>query len=419
MRVAHIADIHLGYRQYGLDQRLLDFQDAWFWLVEDILAQRPDVVIIAGDVFHEQHISPAVYQQCVAGLLRFQQAAIPVIVIEGNHDRRTHRMRQSWLSVLHGERLLYLLAPDEGTNTLSAWNEATHTGGYVDIAVDGLIARFYGLPYMGAKLEAAIGQLASDMIRPPDVRFVCLLLHCAMRGEMAGHADELDDAILAPLRDRVDYIALGHIHKPYSHGSWIWNPGSVESNSIEEGRWPERGWLLVDVDMRRGTYATELRPIKRRRILRVACDIGFCGGMQDVTATVMDEILDMLAVAPQHKELPSQPVIDVKLVGVCHFPASQLDIALLRRHIEDRCAALHVQIKTRFADETTTHVGTEQLSHDDMVAEILRHIIEDDPAYAAASLQWIELVQAVRQAFTHNASPEEVADIVCMKVVQP
>ncbi|PYO64610.1 MAG: DNA repair exonuclease, partial [Gemmatimonadetes bacterium] len=58
MKLAHLADLHLGFRQYdrqtprGGNQREADVAEAFRRAVDDLLAQRPDLILLGGDVFH-------------------------------------------------------------------------------------------------------------------------------------------------------------------------------------------------------------------------------------------------------------------------------------------------------------------------------------------------------------------------------
>ena len=58
MRLVHLADLHLGFRQYqrltpaGVNQREADVARSFVRAVDQTIALRPDLVVIAGDVFH-------------------------------------------------------------------------------------------------------------------------------------------------------------------------------------------------------------------------------------------------------------------------------------------------------------------------------------------------------------------------------
>src|SRR5205085_3063549 len=58
MKIVHIADLHLGYKQYqrqtanGLNQREADVAIAFKRAIAKIIEIKPDIVLFAGDVFH-------------------------------------------------------------------------------------------------------------------------------------------------------------------------------------------------------------------------------------------------------------------------------------------------------------------------------------------------------------------------------
>ena len=63
IRIAHITDTHLGYRalskadpETGRNARTVDFERAFEWAVDDIIARKPDGIIhavLAQDAGHE------------------------------------------------------------------------------------------------------------------------------------------------------------------------------------------------------------------------------------------------------------------------------------------------------------------------------------------------------------------------------
>ena len=58
MKLAHLADLHLGFRQYyrqttsGINQREADVAQSFTRAIDGVLEAEPDVVVFAGDLFH-------------------------------------------------------------------------------------------------------------------------------------------------------------------------------------------------------------------------------------------------------------------------------------------------------------------------------------------------------------------------------
>src|SRR5215467_11484079 len=94
MRLVHISDLHLGYRQFqrltptGVNQREADVAGTFRGAIDRIIALAPDVVVVAGDVFHS---SRPTNQAILHAFLQFSRLvrALPnteVVIVAGNHD---------------------------------------------------------------------------------------------------------------------------------------------------------------------------------------------------------------------------------------------------------------------------------------------------------------------------------------------
>src|SRR3954470_6654556 len=94
MRLIHLSDLHLGYRQYqrltpgGVNQREADVAATFRTSIDRVIALRPDLVVVAGDIFHtvrptNQAIIHAFIQ--FARLTRSLPDAV-VLLVAVNHD---------------------------------------------------------------------------------------------------------------------------------------------------------------------------------------------------------------------------------------------------------------------------------------------------------------------------------------------
>ena len=131
----HAADIHLGYQQYGLGERYDDFVDAFRWVIDTALDERVDFLLLAGDLFEKRTLDPRTLLIAVNEFQRLRDAGIPVVAIEGNHER-TYGDSLSWMEYLCQSDLLYLLDCSRRGQawTPQLWDSVERTGGYVDLA---------------------------------------------------------------------------------------------------------------------------------------------------------------------------------------------------------------------------------------------------------------------------------------------
>src|SRR5688572_20818190 len=94
MLLAHLADLHLGYRAYhrlvqgGINARERDVALAFRKALDQVIALQPDCVLVAGDVFHTVRPSNAAIADAFRQFSRLKAGLpnAPVIIIAGNHD---------------------------------------------------------------------------------------------------------------------------------------------------------------------------------------------------------------------------------------------------------------------------------------------------------------------------------------------
>jgi len=94
MRLVHLSDIHLGFRQYqrqtptGINQRETDVAASLRRVIDTVIELHPDIVLIAGDVFHTvRPTNPAILHAFFefSRLMRMLPDAT-VVMVAGNHD---------------------------------------------------------------------------------------------------------------------------------------------------------------------------------------------------------------------------------------------------------------------------------------------------------------------------------------------
>ena len=237
MRFIHIADVHLGYRQYGYEERAKDFAQAFKKAIEFAEKEKPDFILIAGDLFHKKsEMDPITLAQATIVL---ERCRVPVIAVEGNHDSTYYREKFTWMDYLSSQGLLINLKPRfrEGGILLEEWNG--RNGAKYDFG-EGVI---YGMKYYGSLTEKILD------LYLPNIRkdgFTIFMSHFGIEGYLNIYGC-ISSERLYKFKEKLDYVALGHIHKKYVENDFIFNPGSLESCDVREFFY-ERGIFVVDYD---------------------------------------------------------------------------------------------------------------------------------------------------------------------------
>lgn len=204
---------------------------------------------------------------------------------------------------------------------------------------------------MGAATPHKARQLAARL--EPERTHV-LLLHAGpeyFTGEGGGFSKE----DLEFLRERVCYLALGHIHKPMMHGDWACNPGSLENCDVREAAHPgPRGYAVVEIDptRRQKPIAIEIRDNPRRECHRLTLDCTPFGNKLKNGAAALVEAAVELIKADRAK---AEAVIDLRLTGRLNLDRIALDPAGV-------CAAIEQEAGVRAASLDTTGLNVESVA---------------------------------------------------------
>ncbi len=338
-RFLHVADIHLGYDRYDNPERTKDFFFAFQDVIERYaIAEAVDFVVIAGDLFEHRTLQPNILNQAQVCLQMLQEAHIPVLAIEGNHDNRPYGVKTSWLRYLADWGLLLLLEPtssETGELIYSPWDAAEKRGGYIDLACG---VRVLGSQWYGASAPKAIATLAEAIQRlPAPPAYTVMLFHHGLEGQIARYEGALRYRDLLPLKQAgVDYLALGHIHKNYAEEGWIFNPGSLEANNIEESGY-DRGAYLVTLDGQ-GIQAELKQDYQQRAILRLRL---VARGQETQEEIVAAAIATVQTAIQTGQLLPAQqPIVELRIEGLVAFDRLELNVRQLQQHLQELSQAL-------------------------------------------------------------------------------
>ncbi len=411
MRFIHAADIHLGYQQYGSKERFNDFSKVFLHIVDQALREKVDFVLLAGDLFEKRKVDPLAMRAAIEGLTRLRDAKIPVVAVEGNHERSYYRNQYTWIDFLDAMDYFRLLEPrfEEGRAVLEPCGE--ERGAYVDLPGG---VRVYGLRYHGASTGRAFGMLAEALAEMDhdEVAFTILMAHAGVEEQLPNYSGTLKLNALAPLRGQVDYLALGHIHKPYELGGWIYNPGSPETCGMDEVAWPERGYYLVEIEPgQRPNHQAQLIAPPRRPFHRLHLEVD---GYGDPNA-LYDGVRELIrrkdrSVTAGGTRGDRQPVVRLTLDGVLPFSRFDLDVGYVEGLIEEAWTPLI----TRVQNETTPaefdmDVDTEA-TRPELERSIVGELLERDARFRPAAEAWTRVVLDLKRMVLEGSPPEAVID---------
>ena len=267
MKLFHLSDLHLGKRlnEYSLLEDQRHILDA---LLDLTGRERPDAVLIAGDVY-DKPVPPAEAVELLDSfLVRLTALGAQVLLIAGNHDSP--------------ERLAF------GGRLMAA--EGVHVAPVYDGTVRPVVLTdeygpvyFYLLPFLKpahvrrffpeeetgsytAALRAAVGAMGVDFAARNVLvthQFVTGAHTCDSEEHTIGGTDGVDAAVF----DGFDYVALGHLHNPQQVGRpEVRYCGTPLKYSFSEANCP-KSVTVVELG-EKGTVSLSTLPLTPRRELR-------------------------------------------------------------------------------------------------------------------------------------------------------
>ena len=286
IKILHFADAHIDMANYGrhdpetgLPLRVMDFLRSLDEIVQAAIDEAVDLVIFAGDTYKDRTPAPTYQREWGKRIMRLSRAEIPTLLLTGNHDispatGRAHAIQEfDTLEVPHVRVLNkpQFLSP-EALNNLPIQVLALPW-----ISKSGLMA---SLELGGAdpgqvyqELGRRLSELVENWLAEADPRLpIILTAHASVEGASYGNERLVmlgTDLVLPPalVKDhRLDYVALGHIHKPQNlnaggHPPVIY-PGSIER--VDFGEAADQKFFVI-AEITRGQTEVAWRELKNIR----------------------------------------------------------------------------------------------------------------------------------------------------------
>lgn len=407
VRFIHAADIHLGNVQYNLFERFKDFNKSFQWLLNQTIERKADFLLISGDFFHHNDVKPDTMSMVFQLMQTFKETTenkVPIIVIEGNHDLRRYGTIRSWLEFMAEINLIVLLDanfPNDSTLVFKEYNFNTHQGGFINIKG----VNIYGLKWQGSAIKDYF-TLIEQSIQTTGCNV--LMLHFGIKGYINDRNDGIDyDQHLTVLKNKVDYLALGHYHKKYDIDNWIFNPGSLESCEFQEYE-NDRGIFFVEViDNKIDPNNVKFISIKdnNRKFLIRNLNIGINNLPDFVIAKqyIINNVNKMLKIRENKDQKTdssdlSIPILQIILEGTLPYKREEMDIESLRTEIEQNYQVLHVRVQNNCTskDEGMFIEDDELVNISNIEAKSFSHLIETDVLYKESLSSIVDLMKDIK-----------------------
>jgi len=236
VRIVHLADTHLGYKQYNLEEREKDIYDVLEEIGDKILEEHADIVIHSGDLFDSPRPTTQAYYAFKKFLKRLD-GKVEFFAVLGDHDKPKARG-------MPPHKLF-----DDQIQTLGVAGVSEHQ----QISVDGQKALIVGISHLSRTYRPVLVEELKKLENlKTQVDCSVLALHEAI--DKFFPFEEACEISLTELPKNFRYYAMGHLHSrikaSYGQGELTY-PGSTEIiRSDEIGSWKKlgKGFFIVDIE---------------------------------------------------------------------------------------------------------------------------------------------------------------------------
>jgi exonuclease SbcD len=282
MKLLHFADAHIDMANYGrhdpetgLPLRVLDFLKSLDTIIEAAITEAVDLVIFAGDAYRDRSPAPTFQREWGKRIIRLSKAGIRTLLLVGNHDLSPALGRANSIQEFETLDIPHVTVLDK-----PQFLSEDKLGLPVQVIAipwvsrSGLMAATDAGPEDAfTNIEERLTELVNKWLEEADPAIpVILTAHASVQGAKYGSERTVmlgADLVLpgSLVRDsRLDYVALGHIHKPQdlnenAHPPVIY-PGSIERVDFGEAN-DEKFFVISDIT--RGKSRVQWRQLENIR----------------------------------------------------------------------------------------------------------------------------------------------------------
>lgn len=221
-RILHLADLHLGQNHGYLSARSADRQREADGILarttEWILSPESRIggVLLAGDIFDHHTPPDALVESVLADLYRLHESGIRILTVPGNHDEYSY---PEGVFRKYATRWPGHLVTNPTPARVVSWE------------LGGRCVDLYSMAYVAGRSSPPYDQFSVE----PGPACKVAVLHGSLDVEWSDRSLPLSSSRLAELG--LDYIALGHIHRPRERRlgrGWVVYPGRIEGGGFDD-----------------------------------------------------------------------------------------------------------------------------------------------------------------------------------------
>lgn len=288
MKLLHFADAHIDMANYGrhdpetgLPLRVLDFLKSLDTIIDAAISEQVDMVIFAGDAYKDRSPAPTFQREWEKRIIRLSQAKIPTLLLVGNHDLSPAIGRAHAIQEFDTLQIPYIrvLQKPEFLLSKDLWDLPVQVIAMPWVSRSGLMAAMASsatdTSEIFSKIENRISELVEDWIKEADPGLPLILTaHASVEGAVFGaeRTVMLGSDLVLPVSlvkdKRLDYVAMGHIHKWQDvnrgeHPPVIY-PGSIERIDFGEAH-DDKFFVIAEIT--RGYSTVEWRKLTGRQFV--------------------------------------------------------------------------------------------------------------------------------------------------------
>ena len=319
MKIFHLSDLHIGLKLMNHDLRE-DQEYILSRIVEAAGREKPDAVVIAGDIY-DKAVPSAEAVEVFDRFLESLTGAVPeavIMMISGNHDSAP---RVNCFRNVLSRQKVYMIGQPPRTETEYIEKVVLHDAyGNVNFYLlpfvkPSMVKQVVGVDENGNNLsynETLHRLIGRETIDENDRNVLVSHQFYLPAGRKAEEVERMEseirtvgniDEVSADVLEIFDYAALGHIHKPMKVGGENWRYcGTPLACSVSEAQ-QKKGIIMVEMGAKDEVRTTilPLEPLREVRVVKGTLEEVLAESCKDYVTVILTDKADLDVIDMQER----------------------------------------------------------------------------------------------------------------------